>query len=238
LAAYMIVGHPREVFSATGDLERRLMESAQALLDIFERILHSAVPMHMMSPDLTKSLPTALFAYLRDFKAWKVPDEAKLVSRIKHALVSLYQAMTQLPADEPENSQLNIEFRTQIFRLRRKMREIAGQAALTRFDEEYPVGVAASAALENSAYDDSGASASTAVVSVDSAAQRRRTSWESIRAQGAAVVLAEDRMTNEQLAHELLLDITFQLTGVFVFLFLCVCMVSCSGLFIFDEPSA
>ena len=88
--------------------------------------------------DLTKSFVPALFTYVRDFHLWKVPDEAKLVSRIKHALVALYQARLQLPPDEPEDSQLNTEFRTQILRLRQKMRQIAGEDVLLNFDRENP----------------------------------------------------------------------------------------------------
>ena len=33
-----------------------------------------------------------LFEYLKRFKAWKIHDEGKLICRIKHALVALYQA--------------------------------------------------------------------------------------------------------------------------------------------------
>ncbi len=194
LAAYMIVLYPNKAFTTIGDLETRVMRSAQALLQIFEGILPSTVPLYKLPLDLTKSLPNALFNYLRDFKAWKVPDQAKLTSRIKHALVALYDARRMLPADEPENSQLNTEFRTQICRLRHKLGQIAGVEVLANFDEEHPEGV-------------SSAGVNTAL--------ELRNRLQSLRAQGAVVVALADRMTNEQLAHELLLDPTFQLSGRF-----------------------
>ncbi len=167
LAAYMIVLYPNKAFSTIGDLETRVMRSAQALLQIFGGILPSTVPLYKLPLDLTKSLPNAIFNYLRDFKAWKVPDQAKLASRIKHALVALYDARRMLPADEPENSQLNTEFRTQICRLRHKLGQIAGVEVLARFDEEHPEGVSSA--------------------SVDSALELRNR-LQSLRAQGAVVV--------------------------------------------------
>ena len=118
LAAYMIVARPMNVFDKMGALEQQAFDSARLLLEIFEKILYSATPFHDLPADLTRAFTAALFDYLRKFKAWKVPNEAQLICRIKHALVALYQARTQLPADEPEDSQLNVEFRTQITRLR------------------------------------------------------------------------------------------------------------------------
>ena len=46
----------------------------------------------------------ALFDYLRRFKTWKVPDEAKLTCRIQHALIALRQAPHQQP--HPTNMDL------------------------------------------------------------------------------------------------------------------------------------
>jgi hypothetical protein len=185
VAAFMIVAHPKRVFERIGTLEGKLLESAKKVLDIFEKITRSTMPMHRLHPELTRSLPVALFAYLRDFRAWKAPDEAKLVVRIKHALVALLMARERLPPDEPEDSQIKTEFRTQIRRLRDKVQQIAGPEALAKFDEEQ------------------------GVARVDMAVESSAGSG-SLREQAAAVI--SDRMTNEQLAHELLLDPTFQLS--------------------------
>lgn len=103
--------------------------------------------------------------------------QAKLSCRIKHALIALYQAELHLPADEPIDSTLKIEFRTQIERLRSKLQQIAGSDALAEFDHNRASGIAVSSpACANGVY--------------------------------AAL---PGRMTNEQLAHELLFDPAFQL---------------------------
>ena len=104
--------------------------------------------------------------------------QAKLTCRIKHALIALYQAEQHLPSDEPADSKLSLEFRTQIERLRSKLQQIAGPAALIEFDRNRASGIAL-------------------VPSPCSAS-------------GAYSALP-GRLTNEQLAHELLLDPAFQL---------------------------
>jgi len=173
LAAYMIVLHPGNVFESVGALEAAVIESARRLVEIYENILRSSLH--------TKSFSMALLDYYRDFKAWKVPDEAKLMARIKHGLLALYQARQQLPTDEPVDSQLNAEFRKQIRRLRDKVLQIKGPDELAAFDRE-----------------------NVAVV--------RMETIQNVVAQGRAYTALTDRMTNEQLAHELLMDPNFQLT--------------------------
>lgn len=122
-----------------------------------------------------------LSEYLKRFKAWKIPDEAKLTCRIKHALIALYQAEEYLPPNEPEDSKTRVEIRAQIERLRGKMQQIAGVDALNKFDEQRKVGLVSGPRT--------GVSGSS----------------------GSAYAALPGRMTNEQLAHELLLNPTFQL---------------------------
>jgi hypothetical protein len=184
LAAFMIAYRPTHVFEGMGTLEQALLEAAVPLLSQFEKMCKTllAAPhrnFQYVPADQTKDFPTTLFEYLRRFKAWKVPDEAKLSCRIKHALVALYQAEAHLPPDEPEDSKLKVEFREQISRLRGKLQQIAGPEALEKFD-------------------------------ADLASAPRPPSDAAVETSGAYAALP-GRMTNEQLAHELLLDPTFQL---------------------------
>ena len=141
LAAFMIAYRPTHVFESMGTLEQSLFESAVPLLIAFEKIVNcilsqeqSTAHFARVPSDLTKEFPTLMFEYLRRFKAWKVPDEAKLTCRIKHALIALYQAEQHLPPDEPEDSKLKVEFRSQIQRLREKLTTIAGANAIEEFD--------------------------------------------------------------------------------------------------------
>lgn len=190
LAAFMIAFKPTHVFDSMGVLEQALFESAGPLLTKFQRIVEataSSASFASVSSDVTFNFPLMLFEYFKRFKAWKVPDEAKLVCRIKHALVALYQAELQLPPDEPEDSKLKIEFTTQIVRLRSKLEQISGPDALDAFDIQRKAG---RAGLSNG---------SNGVIT-----EARITMYTTL----------PGRITNEQLAHELLLDPGFALDDV------------------------
>lgn len=71
----------------------------------------------------------------RVLKKRKVLDDAKLICRIKHALIALYQAYAQLSPNEQEYSEIKNEINNQISRLRDKLKQIAGIDALNKFDE-------------------------------------------------------------------------------------------------------
>ena len=185
LAAFMIAFRPSHVFESMGALEQQLYEVALPLMVKFEqiatRVISSPSGFQGVPSDVTNGFPEMLFEYLKRFKAWKVPDEAKLTCRIKHALIALYQAEGHLPPDEPDDSKLKIEFRIQITRLRSKLEQIAGRSALDEFD-----------------------------------AQRGTSTVPTIAGPGGstgagAYASLPGRMSNEQLAHELLLDPMFQL---------------------------
>jgi hypothetical protein len=88
----------------------------------------------------------------------------------------------QLPEDEPADSRINVEFRTQIARLRSKMEHIAGRAKLQEYD--------------------------------NARAAQRANPFQRIRGIGRLHHLSSNRMSNEQLAHELLLDSAFQLNDL------------------------
>ena len=176
----MIACRPSHVFETMGQLEQPLLEVARALVESFERIAGAVVAAGSIQPvdhSLTEGFVSLFMDYLRCFNAWKVPDEIKLVCRIRHALFALYNARDHLPADESADSKLSVEFRTQIERLRSKLTQIGGQAALTQFD------------AENNSLDRPNSGSRN------------------------DVTISPSRVCNEQLAHELMLDPTFQLTA-------------------------
>ena len=181
LAAYMIAYRPSHVFESMGPLEQRLFESSIPLLTAFHRIAADVIATKSFqgaAADITAAFQGLLHDYLKDFKAWKIPDEAKLTVRIRHALTALYGAQAHLPQDEGE-TRLTIEFRTQIERLRGKLAQIAGADALAQFDAERASGDAAGGGAAGGA--------------------------------GGVYAALPGRMSNEQMAHELLMDPTFQL---------------------------
>ena len=142
LAAYMISFRPTHVFESLGTSQQAVIDAAKLLIASFEQICSSVIPkgdsqnvpgFHNVPLAFTEQFQTLLFEYMKRFKAWKVPDEEKLSCRIKHALVALFEARGHLPPDEPADGRLMVEFNTQIERLKSKLVQIAGQAALTEF---------------------------------------------------------------------------------------------------------
>jgi hypothetical protein len=114
LAAFMIAYYPANVFENMGPLEQALFDVTTPLIVSFEAImvaLSSGLLFKDIDVSFTKDFTALLFRFLKHFRAWKVPDEAKLVARIKNALLALYEAQVHLPADEDPESKLNVEFR-------------------------------------------------------------------------------------------------------------------------------
>ena len=76
------------IFLAGFMIEHALLEAATQLISSFEKIMDAIKragatgSFHDVPSDLTKEFPTLLFKYLKAFKAWKVPDEAKLTNSI------------------------------------------------------------------------------------------------------------------------------------------------------------
>jgi hypothetical protein len=182
----MIVLFPSDVFEESNQLVTACQDSAKLLLqcfeDIIQQILSRDVTFRNVDYDLRASFATILFDFMGKFNAWKVPDEAKLICRIKHALIALYNAESHLPHDEPVDSKLKLEFRTQIERFRTKLQQIAGVEALETFDAQQECGV----------FNQNPCSMTSATTLATSSV-----------------------LTNEQLAHELLLDPNFIISGDF-----------------------
>jgi hypothetical protein len=125
-------------------LERNLATSATALVGCIDEIIAYIQETGTFSGVLTAPVPLALAVplqvlwveYLHAFQCWKKPDEHALVERIKGAVVALTQAELRIPANEPENSPLRVEFKVQTRRLKDKLAEIAGVDALNQFNLE------------------------------------------------------------------------------------------------------
>ena len=173
LVAHMIAHRPTHVFESMGPLEQALFDVAVPLVTNLESIARAIVEAGSFSGvhyELTDGFVARLFVYIGCFNKWRVPDAAKLTTRLKHALIALHQAQAQLPPDEPADSGLNVELNAQTARLRSKLKQIAGAGALEQLDQMQR-------------------QAPSVAVGVD--------------AQGTTF---PGRITNEQLAHELLLD--------------------------------
>ena len=194
LALYMIALYPSKVFDDTNPLAVALLDSSLPLLKCFEGITQQFMDRDYtflnVDADLRSNFSWHLFNYMEKFKAWKVPDEAKLICRVKHALVALYSAEEQIPREEPEDSRLKVEFRVQIERLRGRFQQLAGQEALLQFDAKY---------------------ARTGFSSVDSSIVITANIPNIDVSQSVVSGALALKVSNQQLAHELILNPSFQI---------------------------
>jgi hypothetical protein len=210
IAAYMIVSHPGKVFDDAGaPLEQALHSSAEVAIDQFENIC-AAIHSHPhrayndLPLELTAGFSENLREYFRCFRAWKGVDEVKLATRIKHAVVALHQAYSHLPPDEPVDSPLKQEFATQLIRLREKLLKVVGRDQLDEFDafNPAPPGVPELIAAGTT---------NPAIVPLpraDEPGGNTRTTASGLEiSQG----MIPGRMSNEELAHALLIDPAFRL---------------------------
>lgn len=131
------------------------------------------------------------------FQEWKIVDEKKLAGRLRHALKGLEQAEKSLK-DEDSESKMRKELVHQQKRLRAKLEQIAGVQEVEAHDQEQRE-----------------AEASKMVVPAITAANVAKTNGLSLESGSAGQSSAQPGqvggMTNEQLAHELLIDGDFRL---------------------------
>lgn len=139
LSSYLIYTHPTKVFESMGDLETNLFESAQKLSSNFEVIIKALtfekIPFHAIPHELTKSFLELLFDFIDCFNKFKVADEAKIVGRIKRALVALLEAHNYMPLHEVHN---NDGFVKNLRDLQTKLVEIGGPNSWGEIEQKYP----------------------------------------------------------------------------------------------------
>jgi hypothetical protein len=133
LTAYVAVYFPTTIFEQFGPRQRAVMHEGQVLLALVEAFI-----MHYEANSSFQTLPRgnclALFAqmqrYTQAFLAWKRPDETRIITRIRHALYAIFFAARGLQPDLPQDAQVLREMETQTARLRAKLFQIGGAAAV------------------------------------------------------------------------------------------------------------
>lgn len=202
LSGYMIAYHPSSIFESVGPLEQALLDASTPMIDSFERICGEVVLQRKALREIVAEFPRVFKKYLECFEGWKTPDENKMGLRIKHALLALYNAQTRLPPNEddrlcqviycflfsPETSKLTYK----------PTQEVHTQ--ITRLRDKLERICGAKALVEFDLQRNSSNKDQTEENSRQSRFER---------------VVFPSGVTNEQLAHELLLDPEFQLTPDF-----------------------
>jgi hypothetical protein len=100
LAAYMIENHSKTVFESFGSQENDLLLSAQRLLNEFDKIATWCSSLQANDPvsitlliELLKTYPAALALYLNLFRAWKSRDQVRLRDQMLRSLLSVVDAL-------------------------------------------------------------------------------------------------------------------------------------------------
>jgi hypothetical protein len=132
LTAYLILGHPAEVFNyKDGDQESDLMTKAKDLILCFESALSksSAENRYMPAPTPMESLHLAHTAYLTAFADWKAQDVSTIISMMVASFVNL-DAIWQSVKDDTDG-EVATDYRDGIrenqLKLYTKLRKLAGR---------------------------------------------------------------------------------------------------------------
>ena len=197
IASFMIAWHPKRVFESEGALEKDLTAKAIKMLKIYDQICDDIIKSENWL-DLKDAADTAvmfhdsLHAYLEAFQAWKIPDEHRLKARITHALNALQEADDELLDYEIGFESIRSQLRAEKKRLLEKLRKIIGCDAVKMIQDLRLV---------------MGKSAFTTEVDVGAS----KDSEELHQFDMFDINAGPRRLSNQQIAHELLLDPTFEI---------------------------
>jgi len=191
MSGYMIAFWRADVFEdVEAELERTLFECTVPLMELVETIATQLAAHGSFLQVNTAAFQGMLHTFNENFWRWNIPNGVRIKKRITNALIALEVAEAELPDDETQDCELRDQITKQTLNLRRKLLAISGPQALAEFD----------ASQEPS-----------------------RKSLREIRAarveghmmggEEDVVRYQGDRLSNEELAHELLLDPTFRLDG-------------------------
>jgi hypothetical protein len=137
ISGFMIAYYPTDVFKNIGTLESKLIKTSISLLETFDKICEIIYKSDKhcfqdVPNELTKDFCSMLFLYLKYFKEWKAPNTNKLLCRIKHSLIQLYQVEKTISED---SISIKEKIHINIMNLRNKLKEHGGLEELKKFDE-------------------------------------------------------------------------------------------------------
>jgi hypothetical protein len=91
LTAFLILGHPTEVFQNDGELERDVMAKAKDLILCFEQVLSksTAFNRYTPTPTLLEDLLLAHSAYVQALSDWKAQDASTLIEMMVGSFANL-----------------------------------------------------------------------------------------------------------------------------------------------------
>jgi hypothetical protein len=128
----------QNTFEQMGDAEATLLQWAVRIVDcvdsVAQHITATGEGPYLGLKEL--KLCEQLSFFIHFFQAWKEPDEARLVQRIKHALHALRTARTQVPPGHAAHDALMAQFNVQSTRLTEKLAQLVGVAGMQQHEQE------------------------------------------------------------------------------------------------------
>ena len=149
LAAFLSTLFPHKIYQSIGEKEILVMDTSKTFLDSLRAIIAIACAakdsfnFNMLPFQMLYTFPTQVCCYIHAFQNWKSQDTPELFSKVKHALLQLYNTKFHHPpsVDSTGNPDtITRELRSQISRLRGKFVELSGVQKLVEFDNDYHAG--------------------------------------------------------------------------------------------------
>jgi hypothetical protein len=117
------------VFTSGQELEKKVLDVSRVLLKHFHEICSDNVLNRIINRKNVCGFCATLKEYMKAFDAWRQPDEADLLERVKVGLTGLYGCRDMAV----EGSRQMVELEHEITRLRGSMIQLVGQAGLDAF---------------------------------------------------------------------------------------------------------
>jgi hypothetical protein len=136
LTTYMISYFQRDVFERFEALENTVMREGQLLLELVESFIayYEAHSSCISFPRLNcLALIPQMERYVQAFEAWRQPDSVNVITQIKNALNALIFAARRVPSELPDDTPEWLEIEANIKRMRGKLFQIGGPAAVDSF---------------------------------------------------------------------------------------------------------
>ena len=136
VSAYLVVAYDSIVIETMDHQATEMRKKAIAFLNRFEMIARFIARRHYFQAvpaNLTVDFETLLMDFLTNFHEWKIPDQERILIRIRHAIIALLQTRKTI-----QNGQEQImapEIDAGIENLRLKYKQIAGESALSEFEK-------------------------------------------------------------------------------------------------------
>ncbi len=193
LSAYLGAYCSNSVFKDLGNIEATVIEKAKAfclLAHNFAISFSEYQTFSRVSVEITRPFIATAFDYHKEFQKWKELDTVRLVNCAQLVLLSLYRSLNDFPDNNPAFAQRRLDYQKEINLVRSKIFKLDSEALL-KFDEKHNV-----IKIEQQCV-------------LDGATEETSLSMTFVEMSGSRYyqfLHTTHNLSNEDLAHEILLD--------------------------------